>query len=242
VTLRVPPGVHRASLGEGAVAALNARAGTWQWMNTATERIWSAALSGTLPQLVERMRAEGVPGDVEAIVTGAVDQLVRAGLLTDSPRGSSVLPAQMPAVTAVAAPCPRPGRAVCVLARVGLVLALSVMLLPMHIRMRLLGVLRHLPPAPPALAAAAAAAVPQVRPAWWPGRLACMEVSLATVLTIALCGRRAHWIIGARRMPHEAHAWVWTPAGALGLSGRDADDPRRPWVGVAAAPPIHSNE
>ncbi|MFJ3663807.1 lasso peptide biosynthesis B2 protein [Streptomyces sp. NPDC090119] len=95
---------------------------------------------------------------------------------------------------------------------------------------------------PPGLAASAAAAVPLIRPAWWPGRIACMEVSLATVLTIALCGRRAHWVLGARRMPNEAHAWAWTPAGAHGLSGRDADDERRPWVGVAAAPPVNSHE
>jgi hypothetical protein len=67
-----------------------------------------------------------------------------------------------------------------------------------------------------------------------------MEVSLATVLALALRGRRAHWALGARRQPAEAHAWVWTPAGgALGLTGRDTDDPRRPWVAAALFPPLH---
>ncbi|MBT2409625.1 lasso peptide biosynthesis B2 protein [Streptomyces sp. ISL-12] len=240
--LLVPPGVHRAALGDGAVAVLNTANGTWQWMNTATERIWSAALSGTVPELIHQMRAEGVPGDVERIVTATIGQLTQAGLLTGSGRGSAVLPPPMPAVTAPAPPCDQPGLAVRVLARAGLVLALGMMRLPMSIRMRLLDLLRHLPPAPPTLAASAAAAVPRIRPAWWPGRIACMEVSLATVVTIALRGRRAHWVIGSRRMPNEAHAWVWTPAGALGLSGRDADDPRRPWVGVAVTPPIHPNK
>ncbi|MFF0386152.1 lasso peptide biosynthesis B2 protein [Streptomyces sp. NPDC004286] len=240
--MRVPPGVHRADLGGGSLAVLALRDGTWQWMNEATERIWSAALSGTLPETAERMRSEGMPGDVEEIVFDTVGRLERAGLLTDADRGSAQLPAQLPVLTTVAVPCARCGPGMRMLARVGLALALTVMRLPLRARMWLLGGLRVLPLAPPGLAASAAAAVPLIRPSWWPGRIACMEVSLATVLTIALCGRRAYWVLGARRMPNEAHAWVWTPAGAHGLSGRDADDERRPWVGAAAAPPVNSHE
>ncbi|RZE54768.1 hypothetical protein C0R00_31505, partial [Streptomyces albidoflavus] len=40
--------------------------------------------------------------------------------------------------------------------------------------------------------------------------MACMEISLATVLALALCGWRAHWVLGARQLPTKAHAWVWT--------------------------------
>ncbi|MFF4754919.1 hypothetical protein ACWD5R_43875 [Streptomyces sp. NPDC002514] len=116
----IPTGVHRASLGDGAVAVLHVRTGTWQWMNTATERIWLAALAGTVPELVTEMQTEGIPGDVEAIVTGTVESLKQAGLLTESGRGSAMLPSPMPAVTAVAEPCAEPGWAVRVLARVGL--------------------------------------------------------------------------------------------------------------------------
>lgn len=241
--MRVPPGVHRTSLGDGAVAVLCVRTGQWQWMNAATERIWSAAVAGTVPELVADMQAEGMPGDVEAIVADTVEQLKRAGLLTDSGPGSPVLPPPTPAVTTAAAPAAaEPGWGMRVLARIGLVAALAMMRLPLRARVRLLGGLRVLPPASPAVAASAAATVPQVRPAWWRGRIACMEVSLATVLTIALRGQRAHWVIGSRRLPNEAHAWVWTRHGAFGLSGRDADDPRRPWVGVVSAPPVHPNE
>ncbi|WP_121842188.1 lasso peptide biosynthesis B2 protein [Streptomyces sp. S5] len=77
-----------------------------------------------------------------------------------------------------------------------------------------------------------------IRPAWYRGRMACMEISLATVVALALCGRRAHWVLGARQLPTEAHAWVWTENGAFGLSGRDRPDPRRPWIGAVAAPPV----
>ncbi|MFF9750451.1 lasso peptide biosynthesis B2 protein (plasmid) [Streptomyces albidoflavus] len=62
-------------------------------------------------------------------------------------------------------------------------------------------------------------------PAWYRGRIACMEMSLATVLALALCGRRAHWVLGARQLPAEAHTWVWTEDGAFGLSGRDRPAP-----------------
>ncbi|MEU4153364.1 lasso peptide biosynthesis B2 protein [Streptomyces sp. NPDC026659] len=240
--MRIPPGVHRADLGGGFLAVLATHNGTWQWMNGATERIWTAALTGTLPDLTQRLRAEGMPGDADAIVTATVERLTSVGLLATSGRGTAELPPPMPAATTPAQPGAEPRRPVRMLARVGLALALALMRLPLRIRMRLLECLRFLPPAPSRVAASAAAAVPLIRPAWWPGRIACMEVSLATVLTIALRGRRAHWVLGARRTPNEAHAWVWTPAGAHGLTGRDADDPRRPWTAVAAAPPIHPQE
>ena len=232
----VPVGVHRADLGEGAVAVLCTTSGTWQWLNSTSERIWAAAADGTVPALIDQLRADGL-ADAETVVTRTVDSLIRAGLLGPG-AGTGYLPDQMPPATATT-PAGSPGVLMRVPAYLGLGLALALMRMPLRTRVRLLGAVRHLPAAPAGLAATAEATVRHVRPGWWPGRIACMEVSLATVITLALCGRRAHWVIGARRMPNEAHAWVWTPAGALGLSGRDTDDPRRPWTAVAATPPIH---
>ncbi|AWL36579.1 hypothetical protein B9S66_31025 (plasmid) [Streptomyces sp. SM17] len=65
-----------------------------------------------------------------------------------------------------------------------------------------------------------------------------MEISLATVIALALCGRPAHRVLGARQWPTEAHAWVWTENGVFGLSGRDRVDLRRPWAGALVAPPV----
>ncbi|MGW4825381.1 lasso peptide biosynthesis B2 protein [Streptomyces sp. NPDC004227] len=191
-----------------------------------------------MPGLVAELHTEGLL-DAETIVASTIDGLIRAGLLGPGAAASD-LPRQIPAATNVAEPAGRPSPLMHLPAWIGLGLALALMRVPLRTRMRLLGLLRFLPAARPQLAASAAATVLRVRPGWWPGRIACMEVSLATVLAIALCGCRAHWVLGARRLPAEAHAWVWTPGGALGLSGRDADDPRRPWVAVAAAPDIHS--
>ncbi|MFF5719281.1 lasso peptide biosynthesis B2 protein [Streptomyces buecherae] len=47
----------------------------------------------------------------------------------------------------------------------------------------------------------------------WPGRAACMETSLGSVLAAALLGRRLDWCLGARFTPPpvEYHAWAELP-------------------------------
>ncbi len=47
----------------------------------------------------------------------------------------------------------------------------------------------------------------------WPGRAACMETSLGSVLAAALLGRRLTWCLGARFAPPpvEYHAWAELP-------------------------------
>jgi hypothetical protein len=48
---------------------------------------------------------------------------------------------------------------------------------------------------------------------WWPGRIACLERSLGTMLAAALLGRELTWCLGARLAPPptEYHAWVERP-------------------------------
>jgi hypothetical protein len=235
--MRVPRDIHRADLGGGSVAVLNTTAGRWAWLNEATDRVWRAAVDGEVLAVVEQFAGQGV-AKAEPIVVETIAGLVREGLLTDG-KGVAELPEQLPRLTRPATADARPGPAIRALAGLGLALALVVLKLPWRARLAVVNALRFLPAAPPALAASASAAVLQVRPSWWPGRIACMEVSLATVLTVALCGHRVHWVLGARRQPSEAHAWVWTGGGALGLTGRDAEDPRRPWMATAVFPALH---
>ncbi|WP_329416586.1 lasso peptide biosynthesis B2 protein [Streptomyces sp. NBC_00704] len=72
--------------------------------------------------------------------------------------------------------------------------------------------------ATPQEAAAALAAV-RTAAAYYPGRAACLEESLATLAVLAFRGRRAVWCIGAADDPFRFHAWVEargvrvTPAG-----------------------------
>ena len=55
-----------------------------------------------------------------------------------------------------------------------------------------------------------------------PSRVACLEQSLAAVLTGALCGRRIDWVMGVAEDPYRFHAWVET-GGVPVLSGQDPE-------------------
>lgn len=62
----------------------------------------------------------------------------------------------------------------------------------------------------PASVAEAQAAVSGARRAsrYYPGRAACLETSLAAFLAALLHRRKPDWCIGARTLPHTAHAWI----------------------------------
>lgn len=115
-------------------------------------------------------------------------------------------------------------------------LTLSLVGDPLPLRWKLAAVrrLRGLPYAPLDRLEALHTAVQAVVPPWWPGRIACAEISLATVIATALTGRQARWVYGARFLPHAAHAWVEVPEGAVGRDAGDAVD--RPWMPVLTVP------
>ncbi|WP_344291606.1 lasso peptide biosynthesis B2 protein [Streptomyces synnematoformans] len=119
-------------------------------------------------------------------------------------------------------------------ASVGLVLSLALSRLPLRWQITAVRLLRGLPHARLAHLEALYAAVQSVIPSWWPGRIACMEISLATVITTALTGRQARWVLGARFLPDAAHAWAEAPDGAVGRDIGDAVD--RPWMQVLSVP------
>lgn len=124
-----------------------------------------------------------------------------------------------------------PERAV---AAVGLALSLTVGCLPLRLRIAVVRALRRLPAAGRGRVVRLDTAVRHVTPTWWPGRIACMEISLATVLATALTGRHASWALGARRLPDAAHAWVDTVEGPVGHDVGDGAD--RPYTRVLSVP------
>ncbi|MGW2592369.1 lasso peptide biosynthesis B2 protein [Streptomyces sp. NPDC001515] len=126
---------------------------------------------------------------------------------------------------------PRRDRAVAVVA---LALSLAMSRFPLRPQIAAVRLLRGLPYARLAQLEARYTAVLAVIPSWWPGRVACMEISLATVIATALTGRRARWVFGARFLPDAAHAWADVPGGAVGRDIGDAVD--RPWTVVLAVP------
>ncbi|CAL9616746.1 lasso peptide biosynthesis B2 protein [Streptomyces sp. enrichment culture] len=119
-------------------------------------------------------------------------------------------------------------------AAVALAFSLAMSRCPLHWQIAAVRTLRVLPHARLARVEALYTAVLAVIPSWWPGRIACMEISLATVITSALTGRQAQWVLGARFLPDAAHAWVEVPGGAVGRDIGDAVD--RPWMPVLAVP------
>ncbi|WP_371790406.1 lasso peptide biosynthesis B2 protein [Streptomyces sp. NBC_01471] len=130
---------------------------------------------------------------------------------------------------------PAPPLVLRALAVLALALAVPAHRLPLVWLMRATRLLARFPPADTAFAREVHRAVLAVRPAWWGGRLACMEVSLATVIALRVCGHRVHWVLGARALPNEAHAWVQGKGYTLGL---EEDDPVRPWAAVLITPDI----
>lgn len=126
---------------------------------------------------------------------------------------------------------PRRDRLVAVVA---LALSLALTQLPLRWQIAAVRLLRCLPYAHLTRLEALYTAVQAVIPAWWLGRIACMEISLATVIATALTGRQARWVLGARFLPDAAHAWAEVPEGTVGRDIADAID--RPWMAVLAVP------
>ncbi|MEV4741611.1 lasso peptide biosynthesis B2 protein [Streptomyces sp. NPDC049555] len=125
-----------------------------------------------------------------------------------------------------------------IVATVALAAALALSRLPLRRQMAVVRLVRFLPAAHLGRLEAMYTAVRAVIPSWWPGRIACMETSLATVIATAFTGRRASWVLGARFLPHAAHAWAEVPAGAVGRDIDDASD--RPWMPVLFLPSLRS--
>lgn len=69
--------------------------------------------------------------------------------------------------------------------------------------------------------------------AWWPGRVACLEESLACHLAAALTGRRVRWVLGARFAPRGAHAWVEADRHVIGQDDHDRLWPYLPVLTVS---------
>ncbi|WKK27841.1 lasso peptide biosynthesis B2 protein (plasmid) [Streptomyces olivoreticuli] len=233
--LTTPEGVHHASCCEG-TAILDARSGRWVMLDDAdASRIWQAVIARGTADGLAREIAAWCGTDEAAIapaVASTVEKLVARGLLIEAsghepPTATGNLAQQQTATVPVPERVPILFRA---LAVVALAVALVVLRLPLRVRVRVVRVVSRLPYATPGDLGVLHAAVLSVRPPWWRGRLACMETSMTVVVAAALLGRRAQWVLGARFLPHAAHAWAEVPGGAVGRDGQDSAD--RPWMPV----------
>jgi hypothetical protein len=206
----VPASVHIGRDRAGGLVVLNHETGRWHLLNSSGALLFeelrrSGDLAAAVRQLARRHPAvavERLTADADALVAA----LVRRGLLDlpgVQPRGGAgVLMAVAPRQA------PRTG----VITRIAFVGALVLLRLPFRTctavvaRIKRRAVLGDAPPAEVAEWLAAAGHVSR----WYPGRVACLELSLTTVLSGALRRKRVEWCFGFREDPHTFHAWVET--------------------------------
>lgn len=107
----------------------------------------------------------------------------------------------------------------------GFVLAVGLLRLPLKHSVALVGRLkRGVTRSATVEEASAFVAAARSSARWFPGRAACLENSLAAMLTALIMRRSVDWCIGARLMPYAAHAWIEV-GGVLVGEPREPDRP-----------------
>ncbi|WP_062429632.1 lasso peptide biosynthesis B2 protein [Herbidospora daliensis] len=205
---------------ERGLVLVDVRTGECHVLNPPGMVTWSVLSSGgTRDDAVSALasRYPAVPGErLRADVDALLDDLHQVGLV---PGGLSPLdeivtaPGDVPAgpgraqavdVPMAAGPPGRPGAR----AAVFLMLAAVLLVFPFKVAHRLaLRAGRNRPALDPATARRMAADVSRAA-GWFPGRAACLQISLATVLWAGSRGRRADWCFGVLPDPYTFHAWI----------------------------------
>jgi hypothetical protein len=207
----IPDGVHAVSEPDGRLVVLNERTGNWHALNRAGADLYQELeRTADIDQVIEHLarRHRGVPperirDDVERVIA----ELVRRGLLESSGTYTRRPAAVMMAATPGRGTVPRRHRLVAALAFAA---ALVLLRLPFRIstsavaalKRRMTGRVATVPEAMRCLAAA------RFVTRHHPGRVACLELSLTTVLAGLLLGRRIDWCFGFATDPQTFHAWI----------------------------------
>ncbi|MFC8828205.1 lasso peptide biosynthesis B2 protein [Streptomyces sp. NPDC057137] len=220
----IPEHVHESSAPHGGTVLLDARTGQWYAMNGTARALWSEwRESGDFDAGVRTVAARFPPALGERVRTDAgqlAEVLVRRGLVSAAPsparapmraarrngRGSATTPRH-----------DRPG------ATAALLIALCLLRLPFGVTVRAVAALKSRCPRPATEAEAAVAVglVGQVA-RLHPGRVACLELSLAATVRLALAGLSTEWCLGSADDPYRFHAWV-EAAGRPVTSSSDSD-------------------
>jgi hypothetical protein len=211
---RIPEHVHASDAPHGGTVLLNARSGQWYAMNRTAGELWHEwNRTGDFDTAVDAMtrrfphvRSEHVRADAEELA----EALVERGLLllhgSSAPRERRAPHERGPEAVGGTRPRWRHRAA----GLVGLVAALCLLRLPFRLTTGAVTLLkrrwcRH--SAAPEQAASAIVAVHRAAHRY-PGRAACLELSLGTVLALALDRLSLDWCLGSAEDPYRFHAWV----------------------------------
>jgi hypothetical protein len=205
--VRVPPHVHATADQSGCLVLLNRRTGQLYALNPTGTLLWyelaeDGDVDRSIGVVVDRYAAvapERVRGDAEQLLT----DLIARGLLEPHFPGA--------AADGVAA---RPGRvgtawADRFAAAVAFPVALLLLRLPFGLTTRLVGLRRRWVTRTATVAEAYGLLAAAGRAARrYPGRAACLELSVTTVIAATLRGRAVDWCLGTATDPRRFHAWV----------------------------------
>ncbi|MFD6329567.1 lasso peptide biosynthesis B2 protein [Streptomyces niveus] len=210
----IPEHVHESSGPHGGTVLLDARTGQWYAMNGTARALWSEwRESGDFDAGVRTVAARFPPALGERVRADAgqlAETLLQRGLVSTapSPVGSEPRPRRRPERRAwrgfsATSRHDRSG------ATAALVVSLCLLRLPFGVTVRTVAALTSRCPRPATHAQAeqALAAVRRVSRRY-PGRVACLELSLAATVRLALAGLGAQWCLGSADDPYRFHAWI----------------------------------
>lgn len=217
-SLSIPGHVHHGAGEHGGSVLLNMRTGQWYAMNPVADALWRAWRStGDFDSAITAMAAEypdASPDHIRQDAQTLAKALAERGLVVlDGPVPPGPPPAECdlpgtPVIAAIddvhAAPWRR-AMALC-----AFVVAVLLLRLPFRATVAVVTGLRHVWCRRAAHTADVALAIATVRKVsgWFPGRVACLETSLAVLLAMTLQRRSVDWIIGVAQDPYRFHAWT----------------------------------
>jgi hypothetical protein len=203
---------------------LNRVTGQWHVLNASAGilwRAWQARESFEQAVMAVADQYPKVPRDrIRTDAEQLLNQLVSRGLLQVNlpERGAAATMARTPRTYSG----PAIGRWKRLLALGCLLLAVACTRFPFRAVYHLVRFLHRRYAEPPAAQhARSIVAAVHLAARWYPGRAACMELSLAAVFLAALFGLRLDWCLGAAADPYRFHAWVEA-------AGRPVPEPGEP--------------
>ncbi|MGW7054217.1 lasso peptide biosynthesis B2 protein [Streptomyces sp. NPDC054887] len=218
--LRIPPHVHAGEAPHGGTVLFNARSGQWYAMNGTARALWEEwhrtgdfdtgvrAVADRYPAVRYdhvRLDAEKLAGDLAERGLVATEEKPAPVAGTAAKAGEAGGNEQV-----AGAASPADGvRCLRAAGWAGLVLALLLLRLPFGAPVHTVGALKRSRRRPATMREAESVLAAVRRAAdGYPGRAACLEHSLGTVLGLALTGRTADWCLGSADDPYRFHAWV----------------------------------
>jgi len=232
VEVQVSGRVHCRDHPDGGAVLLNGATGQWHALNATAGDLWRSWQAGddfeegvaAVASRYPDVSPDRIREDAELLL----NQLVTRGLLhvTLPERAEAVAMARVGPGAVL--DNPRTGRSLRTLAYCCLLLAVICARLPFQSTYRLVHFTRK-SGRQTALTwerASTIVAAVHVAARWYPGRAACLELSLASVLLAALLCRRLDWCLGAAADPYRFHAWVETGGQPVPGPGEPAEHAR----------------